>query len=62
MTSVELRAARKNAALTQEALARRLGVSWITVQRWESSHSPISEIAAIAIRATLPPAKNAKPR
>jgi DNA-binding transcriptional regulator YiaG len=32
----EIKRIRKTLKLSQEAFARRLGVSWISVQRWES--------------------------
>ena len=36
-----LRGARRAAGLTQEALAERLEVSWMTVHRWEHDTRPI---------------------
>ena len=35
MTSAGLRAARKSLGLSQPALAKILGVHWLTVSRWE---------------------------
>lgn len=36
MDKSEIKRIRKTLKLSQEAFARRLGVSWISVQRWES--------------------------
>ena len=38
-----LRAARNGAGLTQEAVAESIGVSWMTVHRWEYDQRTISE-------------------
>lgn len=35
MTPQDIKAARARQGLTQEQLARKLGVSWSTVARWE---------------------------
>ncbi len=41
MTPDTIRSLRQSLGLTQEALARKLGVSWNTVARWESGlHAP----------------------
>lgn len=34
-----VRRLRKRLGLTQEEFAHRLGVSWVTVSRWEQGHS-----------------------
>lgn len=41
-SDLDLRAWRKLHGLTQAALAQRLGIAWLTVQRWESGdqHAP----------------------
>lgn len=38
-----LQRARKGTGLSQEAAAAKIGVSWMTVHRWESSQRSISE-------------------
>ena len=46
---IRLRALRAELGLSQEKLAHRLGVSFATVNRWETGRSPISERAASAL-------------
>ena len=38
-----LQRARKGTGLSQDAVARKIGVSWMTVHRWERSQRTISE-------------------
>ena len=38
-----LQRARKGTGLSQDAVARKIGVSWMTVHRWERSQRSISE-------------------
>lgn len=38
-----LRKARNSTGLSQEAVAQRIGVSWMTVHRWERSHRAIPD-------------------
>ena len=47
---IRLRELRATLGLSQEKLARRLGVSFATVNRWETGRSPIPERAARALR------------
>ena len=56
-TPAAIRRLRKKLGLTQEEFAHRLGVSWVTVSRWEHGHSSprgLSEKAldAVAKRAS----------
>ena len=38
-----LRRARNNSKLSQEAVAERVGVSWITIHRWEHSQRGVPD-------------------
>ena len=49
--AARLRALRGSLGLSQEQLARRLGVSFATVNRWESGRSQLSARAADAVAA-----------
>lgn len=42
---------RRQLALSQEALARQLGVSYATVNRWENGHSVPSKLAKAQLNA-----------
>lgn len=53
MTGNQLIALRKKAGLGPVELARRLGVSYPTLFRWERGDVPISEPMAKLIRLTL---------
>ena len=44
-----LREARRNAGLSQEALAEHLGVSWMSVHRWEHDIRPIRYYQLVAV-------------
>lgn len=44
------RAWRKAHALSQQDLAQRLEVTWVSVSRWENGHHPIPRIAELALR------------
>jgi len=48
-TASRLRALRARLGLSQEQLARRLGVSFATVNRWESGRTRLSPRTALAI-------------
>lgn len=48
MTAKLIKALRKRLGDTQEAFAQRLGVSYVSVNRWENGH-PISKLAQRAI-------------
>ncbi len=63
-----IREARRNARLSQEALAEHLGVSWMSVHRWEHDIRPIKyfQLAAVCRRcdaemAVLVPGIQAEP-
>jgi len=43
--AAEIKALRQALGLTQEALARRIGVSWSTVAKWEMGRSNPSPLA-----------------
>jgi transcriptional regulator with XRE-family HTH domain len=49
VTPDELRAARAKLGLTQLALARALGVTQVTVARWETGVLPIDKRTAMAV-------------
>lgn len=53
MTPQELKELRRAAGVSQNGLARKLGMSKSQVQRWEYGRSPISQAMEIAIRAVL---------
>lgn len=53
MTPTEIRALRTSLGWTQERLARELGVSWTTVNRWErgkTEPSPLAEAKLETLR------------
>ena len=57
MEGTEIRAIRKVLGLTQEQLARELGVSWASVTNWERGRNKPSPLAAYRleqIRSRLP--------
>jgi DNA-binding XRE family transcriptional regulator len=54
-SAAELRAARKAAGLSQESLARALGMSLSSVVRWESGRREIPLSRVLAIKARLMP-------
>lgn len=58
MSGAELRDKRLAAGLSQERLARELGVSLSAVYRWEAGTRPIRPITAYAIEAVLSRIKN----
>lgn len=53
---------RKRLGLTQARLAKHLGVSRLTVIRWEGGQQPISRIAALLMKALDRQRKEAKRR
>jgi len=53
MKPAELKALRKQAGLTQEALASLLNKSRMTIQRWESGQVKLDKTKALAIRAVI---------
>lgn len=64
MTPQELRRIRKNLSLTQEQLAERLGVTRVTIARWETGARRIPELAARLVKRieTEIRAKRGKPK
>lgn len=44
---------RKELGLTQSAFANRVGVSWITVWRWEKGHTEPNENAKVGVLSKL---------
>lgn len=50
-TSTTIRRLRKKLGLTQEAFARRLDTSTVTVNRWERGHSVPSRLSTKALDA-----------
>lgn len=50
MTARRIRSVRLRLGLTQEALARRLGVARATVSRWENGTRRLRGIADVALR------------
>lgn len=50
MTAAELIAARKALRLSQAALAARLGISRVTVARWETNARPIPPYLDLAMK------------
>ncbi len=53
MTARKVRSVRRRLGLTQEDLARRLGVARATVTRWENGTRRPSRIATLAFRSAL---------
>lgn len=51
--SVDIKDIRERLDLTQEELAHKLGVSWITIARWESGKNKPSKLAQRAITILL---------
>ena len=50
MTQDEIRQLRQKLGLTQEEFARRLGVSWNTIARWETGTRKPGKFAQIVLR------------
>jgi len=50
MTAQELREARQSLGFTQQQLADHLGVSRVTVARWETGAWPVPPMVAIAMK------------
>ena len=50
MTAAEIKALRARLDLTQEAMARVVGVSWTTVNRWETGRSAPRGLSVAALR------------
>lgn len=50
-TASAVRRLRKKLGLTQEAFAHRLGVTWVSVNRWENGHSVPRSLSAKALDA-----------
>ena len=55
MSPTKLRKLRKRVGLSQEELARRLGVARVTVTRWENGSRRPSKIAELALRNIIEP-------
>ncbi len=53
MAPQELKELRRAAGVSQDGLARKLGMSRNQIQRWEAGVNPISQAMEIAIRAVL---------
>ena len=53
MNGIEIRTLREEAVLSQEALARNLGVAVRTVARWESGNSKPSPLAIEKLNETF---------
>ena len=51
MTPAEVMALRKSLGWTQEQMAQQLGVTWTSVQRWETSKVKPSPMAVRALEA-----------
>jgi DNA-binding transcriptional regulator YiaG len=58
--AADIRSIRAEFGLTQGQLAMEIGVTWITVSRWENSHFIPSRMATAALRRWLEEKKNAK--
>ena len=50
-TPPAVRRLRKKLGLTQEAFAHRLGVTWVSVSRWENGHSTPRGLSAQSLDA-----------
>jgi DNA-binding transcriptional regulator YiaG len=49
MRGQELRAVRSSLGVTQAELARRMGVTWNTVARWETGQRKVPKIAEVLL-------------
>ena len=50
MTAAEFRRAQTHLVVTREELAKRLGISWRTVQRYATNETPIPKPVALLVR------------
>ncbi len=50
MTALQLKAWRTKRKLSQEDLAERLGIHWITVSRWERKVIPVPKWVPVWLR------------
>lgn len=57
---MDIKALRKQLGMTQEELAQKLGVSWSTVQRWESNKGRPSNLALQRLEQLKPKLKREK--
>lgn len=53
MNPARLRQLRERLGLSQQGLARRLGVARVTVTRWENGTRRPSKVAALALRSVI---------
>lgn len=53
MTAREVKRIRRRLGLSQAALAKRMGVHWMTPSRWERGTVKITKPVEIALRALL---------
>lgn len=51
MTSEDVRKLRKGLGITQELMSRLIGVSFVSVNRWENNHSPPTGSSLVMLRA-----------
>lgn len=51
MRGRDLKAARLRLGLTQEALAKALGMSAVQLSRYENGHMPVPRVVALAVEA-----------
>jgi putative transcriptional regulator len=58
--NMDIKALRKQLGMTQEELAQKLGVSWSTVQRWESNKGRPSNLALQRLEQLKPKLKREK--
>jgi ribosome-binding protein aMBF1 (putative translation factor) len=55
MTGAAMRRRRRQAGLSQRALATKLGLHWNSVARMERGELPVREVVALAVAAVCPP-------
>lgn len=55
MTSDQLKTLRRTLGLSQQALAKHLGVTVSTVAKWEQAVHPIPPLASTLLRTLKPP-------
>ena len=50
---VSIKELRKTLSMSQETLAKNLGVSWLTIHNWESGKNAISNLSSNKIKAYM---------